>query len=169
MFDAIWFGMKALPKILLALTGVAALSLAHPASVQAGVTYQYTGNTFTQVSGPYTTSDFVTAMVTLAAPLGPNHNLDDPVTPVAFTLSDGVQTITNFTSSLAQFLFSTDATGVITGWRIGVSGFGGPANEIFTQNDARFGVVADGGFLFSIPAPPVSRAGLTQAPQATGA
>ena len=34
MFDAIWFGMKALPKLLLALTGVAALSLAYPASVQ---------------------------------------------------------------------------------------------------------------------------------------
>ena len=35
MFDAPRFGMKALPKILLALTGVAALSLAYPASVQA--------------------------------------------------------------------------------------------------------------------------------------
>jgi hypothetical protein len=35
MFDAIRFGMKALPKILLVLTGVAALSLAYLASVQA--------------------------------------------------------------------------------------------------------------------------------------
>jgi hypothetical protein len=34
-------------------TGVAALSLAYPASVQAvPTTYQYTWNAFTQVSGP---------------------------------------------------------------------------------------------------------------------
>jgi hypothetical protein len=54
-------------------TAVVALSLAYPASVQAvPTTYQYTGNPFTEVSGPYTTSMFVTAMVTLAGPLPPN-------------------------------------------------------------------------------------------------
>ena len=85
--------MKALPKILLALTGVAALSLAYPASVQAvPTTYRYTGNHFTDVCGPYTTSMFVTAMVTLAGPLGANMPLTD-VTPIAFTFFDGVQTI----------------------------------------------------------------------------
>ena len=74
MFDAIWFGMKALPKILLALTAFAALSLAYPASVQAvPTTYQYTGNPFTFAIGPYTTSDFVTAMVTLAGSTGTEH------------------------------------------------------------------------------------------------
>jgi len=37
--------MNALPKILLALTGVAALSIAYPASVQAvPTTYQYNGD-----------------------------------------------------------------------------------------------------------------------------
>ena len=70
------FGMKALPKILLALTGVTALSLAYPASVQAVPTkYQYTDNLFTFATGPYTTSIFVTVMMTLADPLEPNFRL----------------------------------------------------------------------------------------------
>jgi hypothetical protein len=53
----------------LMLTAVAALSLAYPASVQAvPTTYVYTGNPFTFVTGPYTTSDFVSGMVTSAPP-----------------------------------------------------------------------------------------------------
>ena len=85
--------MKALRKILLALTAIAALLVAYPASVQAvPTTYQYTGHPFTDVSGPYTTSDFVTATLTLAGPLGANMPLTQ-VTPTAFTLSDGAQNI----------------------------------------------------------------------------
>ena len=116
--------MKALPKILLALTGVAALSLAYPASVQAvPTTYQYTGNPFTDVSGPYTTSDFVTAMITLAGPLGANMPLTE-VSPIAFTLSDGVQTITNIDPILFLHLkFATDATGSIRLWQVAVLTF----------------------------------------------
>jgi hypothetical protein len=108
--------MKALPKILLA---VAAFSLAYPASVQAvPTTYQYTGNPFQVATAPYTTSDFVTAMVTLASPLPPNFA--DFVTPTAFTLSDGVQTITLQTAFSFGFVFITDATGAITFWNIEV-------------------------------------------------
>src|SRR4029453_11853479 len=92
--------MKALPKILLALTGVAALSLAYPASVQASVTYQYTGNHFTEVSGPYTTSMFVTVMVTFAAPLGGTLPPFTDVTPIAFTFFDGVQTLSSSTPGI---------------------------------------------------------------------
>jgi hypothetical protein len=108
--------MKTLPKILLA---VAAFSLAYPASVQAvPTTYQYTGNPFQFATAPYTTSDFVTAMVTLASPLPPNFA--NFVTPTAFTLSDGVQTITLQTALGFDFVFITDATGAITFWSIEV-------------------------------------------------
>ena len=69
-------------------TAVAALSIAYPASVQAvPTTYQYTGNPFTFVSGPYTTSDFVTAMVTLARPLPPNSFGEFPI--IDFRITDG--------------------------------------------------------------------------------
>ena len=144
--------MKALPKILLALTGVAALSLAYPASVQAvPTTYQYTGNHFTEVSGPYTTSMFVTAMVTLAGPLGANMPLTN-VTPTAFTLTDGVQTISDLTPSFfAVFQFATDATGAISDWEIEVTDFAGRLilthSQVFPPNPAEDdGVDGSGGF-----------------------
>lgn len=99
----------------LVFTAVTALSVAYPASVQA-TTYDYTGNPFTVVSGAYTTSDFVSGMVTLADPLAPNMPLTI-VRPTAFTFSDGMQTITNRTPSI-QFLFrfATGPTGSITSW-----------------------------------------------------
>ena len=110
--------MKALPKILLALTGVAALSLAHPASVQAApATYTYTGKPFTELAtGPYTSSDFVTAMMTLASPLPPSAFTS--VTPLAFSISDGVQTITNLNVSVAVFAFTTGGAGRIANWTV---------------------------------------------------
>ena len=133
--------MKALPKILLALTGVAALSLAYPASVQAvRTTYRYTGNPFTDVSGPYTTSMFVTAMVTLNSPLPPNFRGE--VTPRAFTLFDGVQTITQINGFSNEFVFSTDASGFITNWHLDVgNAFGG----IDTVNNTVTGSISDAG------------------------
>ena len=112
--------MKALSKILLALTAVVALSLAHPASVQAvPTTYQYTGNPFTDVSGSYTTSMFVTVMVTLASPLAANMPLT-AVTPLAFSVSDGVQTFTTIGFG-SGFRFATGPSGNITNWLVEVT------------------------------------------------
>jgi len=114
-------------------TAVAALSIAYPVSVQAvPTTYQYTGNPFTDVRAPYTTSDFLTAMVTLAGPLGANMPLTN-VTPTAFTLTDGVQTISNLNAMFFLFFqFATDATGAISEWEVFVStvDFG----QILTRN-----------------------------------
>ena len=114
--------MKTLSKILLALTAVAALSLAYPASVQAvPTTYHYTGNHFTDVIGSlYTTSDFVTVMMTLAGPLGANMPPFTDITPIAFTLSDGVQTLSssNPNINVDAFQVGTNAAGQITSWQI---------------------------------------------------
>jgi hypothetical protein len=109
--------MKALPKVLLALTAIAVVSIAYPTPVQAvPTTYQYTGNPFTVATGPYTTSDFVTAMVTLSRPLPANMPFTS-VTPTAFTFFDGVQTISNTTPNVdVFFVFATNARGEITLW-----------------------------------------------------
>ena len=105
-------------RCLLMFTAVAALSLAYPASVQAvPTTYRYTGNHFTFATGPYTTSMFVTVMLTLADPLP--ANFDGTVTPTAFTVTDGVQTINNHNADPIDvvFQFATDATSIITQWQ----------------------------------------------------
>jgi hypothetical protein len=105
----------------LTFTAVAALSVACPASVQAvPTTYQYTGNPFTAVIAPYTTSEFVTVMMTLAAPVAPNKPLTT-ISPIAFTFSDGVQTITNLTPNVTSiFQVVTGPAGTITGWFVGM-------------------------------------------------
>jgi hypothetical protein len=131
--------MKALPKILFALTGVAALFLAYPASVQAFATYQYTGNLFTNVTGAYTMSDFVTVIVTLKGnPLPPNGTFtfspaDDRVK--AFTATDGVQRITKNPDALVRFLqFTTDGTGAIANWDVDAATLFPHFGEISTIN-----------------------------------
>jgi hypothetical protein len=114
-------------------TAVAALSVVYPVSVQAvPTTYHYTGNHFTDVTDPYTTSDFVTAMVTLAGPLGANMPLTH-VNPTAFTFFDGVQTLnsTNSHPNPIAFSFATNANGEIISWAVEVDGGG----SIFTFND----------------------------------
>src|SRR5258708_3470790 len=75
-------------------------------------TYQYHGNPFTFVSGTYSTSDSVSGMLTLAAPLGVNTPLT-AVSPTAFTLSDGLTTITNLSALNSEFQIATGPTGEI--------------------------------------------------------
>jgi hypothetical protein len=142
--------MKALRKILLAQTAVAAVSIVYPTSVHAvPTTYQYKGNPFTTVSGPYTTSDFVTAMVTLAGPLGANMPLTQ-VTPTAFTLSDGVQTLSNLDNGVvATFLFGTDASGAIVEWAVAVGVIDGTTLRNITTNESPPGGHFDEGTFFT--------------------
>jgi hypothetical protein len=131
--------MLAAIRCSLMFTAVAALSLAYPASVQAvPTTYHYTGNPFTFVFppiGPYTTSDFVSGMVTLAGPLPPNFSGE--VTPRRFTFTDGVQTISNenATPGFSIFSFTTGPTGQILHWLCAVGTGDQPTGlGILTQN-----------------------------------
>ena len=106
------------------------------AAVQATpITYDYTGNPFTSVSGPYTTSDKVTGFVTFATPLGANMPLTSE-TPTAFSFSDGVQTITSANASTSTFSFVTGPTGGITQWNVfaGVISLGSASDSIRTSN-----------------------------------
>src|SRR5262249_44803076 len=79
---------------------------------------------------PYTMSDRVTGSVTLASPLAANLPLTT-VTPLVFTFSDGVQTITNNNATLVGFSFATGPMGEITFWDVQVNAQSG---TVFTAN-----------------------------------
>jgi len=96
------------------------LALLSSPAAHANVILTYTGNNFTSFDAPYTGNDKVTASITLANPLGDNLNLVS-VTPLAFTLMDGVQTFTNASPPVTTTIeFSTNAMGEITGWVVNV-------------------------------------------------
>jgi hypothetical protein len=97
-------------------------------------TYVYIGNPFTIVhNAPYTTNDFVTAMVKLASPLPANLPFTE-VTPLAFTMFDGIQTITNLNTANTFFQFATGPSGSITNWVISTSATGAVIQTRSTPN-----------------------------------
>jgi hypothetical protein len=112
-------------KVVAGAVMVQGLALLGLSAANANVILTYTGNDFTTLSPPgppsnYTATDKVTASITLANPLGDNLNLAS-VTPLAFSLNDGVQTITDASSlAVKEFLFSTDSAGAITAWVVEV-------------------------------------------------
>jgi hypothetical protein len=119
----------------------------------ADVVYDYTGQPFTQVSGPYTTTDSVTGSITVSSPLAANltsFDLDFSTGLVAYSFSDGVQTISSSTTSVApvNFIISTGPTGAFTAWQIRVTV--GSQNGIDAFNPAvNAGMLADQGFIGS--------------------
>jgi PEP-CTERM motif len=105
-----------------------------PMPVLAGTiyTYSYTGNTFTTglgysvggygsqplPFGPFTTSDSVDVSFTLSSALGDNLS-NTAITPASFTISDGVDTVTNAgTFNDEYFYIWTNASGQIVEWQI---------------------------------------------------
>lgn len=93
--------------------------------VHASVILQYQGNSFTdtELLGPttpadqYTTSDSVSGSIKLSGALAANLNFAT-VSALAFSFTDGVNTIDDSNASQSIFIFETDASGGITGWGI---------------------------------------------------
>ncbi len=86
-------------------------------------TYTYTGNDFTSVTDPYTTSDKLMGTFELSAALPPNLVLFDDQSSLvlSFTMSDGVQTLTSAEAFSEHFTFATDSAGTIVLWDVEVA------------------------------------------------
>jgi hypothetical protein len=95
------------------------MELGAPMMKASTITYTYTGNDFTFAISPYTTSNSVTGSFTTSVPLADDLSLAT-ITPISYSFTDGVQTITNLTPQLLTTFtdISTDANGNITQWKI---------------------------------------------------
>ncbi len=91
------------------------LSVLRFRSANADVILHYTGNPFTYVQAPFTSSDRITGRIVLSAPLG-NNLQQVNVQPISYSFNDGIATFTN-TSPGSQILYlyiSTNNVGQIT-------------------------------------------------------
>lgn len=88
-------------------------------TVQAETRYQYTGETFTVVAPPNTSSDRITGWFETAVQL-PSFSTELDLTGLLtdFQFEDGVQIRTPGNTAVCRFLISTNATGNIVDWRI---------------------------------------------------
>ena len=133
----------------LLLCSLCAIVLAPPAS--ADTLYSYTGNPFTSFQG----TDACTAGVgecqislsfTLALPLPANFGSEvfslTQVTPLSFSMADGVHTLTQFNSS-PYFLVGTNSSGQITRWSISPFNSAEPNVFIVTAEDPPFLTTVD--------------------------
>lgn len=119
-----------------------AISLAPSASADS-TTYTYVGNPFTTFySGDSCHSGVgqcsISGSFTLAAPLSDNLPFSDifPL-PTAFSLTDGVTTLTQATSSFSDFRVQTNSLGEITLWHVELlSSIGFPNIDLATINES---------------------------------
>jgi hypothetical protein len=115
--------MKTLKNALLAL-GLFSLTAA---GARATTIYTYTGNPFTKVTGAYTTSMFVSGSFTVDSPLAANQAFS-PVSPTAFSFSDGLQTLDQSNGQFVgplHFQVGTDASGGIASWFVSLYNLAG--------------------------------------------
>jgi hypothetical protein len=102
---------------------IGALAFFAPAG-KADVTYTYTGNPFNQFGGSATCPPECnfSGFFTVAASLGANVSGVGFI-PLDFSFTDGSTTITKADATSFSFGgFSTDASGIITGWNMGFNG-----------------------------------------------
>lgn len=97
--------------------------------------YTYTGNDFnTDISGPYTTSDFVSVTFAVSAPLADSTVYENSgstnLFPLSWSFSDGVQSDNNTDPGASVTLqVVTNSSGQITNWYVGDQ-FGAPYEKI---------------------------------------
>jgi hypothetical protein len=124
-----------------ALVVLVLLSVAVATSARADATYQYTGVPFTSWSGDDSCSSGVgqcqiTGTVTFANVLPDNLTViccSTNVTALSWSFTDGFYTL-NQTNSQQFFAFTTNSSGVITGWNFGLgthSACGTPAFDCY--------------------------------------
>jgi uncharacterized protein (TIGR03437 family) len=113
-------------KIVFALTLFAPLAIAETGTVGPGITYTYTGHSFTFTSGAITSSNHVSASMTFQVALPANCGANCSVEPSSWVISDGVSTLTSSDgiSSLLITSVTTDASGKIANWELFGSGPG---------------------------------------------
>jgi hypothetical protein len=136
--------VKTFNRLGLAIVCAAALSAIGAVSSMADTIYTYTGMDFTTVSGSYTTSDYVSGIIDLANPIGADA-FGVTLSPVSFSFTDGVQTLTNLSSLVsASFIdFSTNASGIPTAWEVHlVKSFSVPI-DIYTASSPPLLVAVD--------------------------
>lgn len=108
------------------------------------IEYTYTGNLFNDFISPYTASDSVTGEFRLSAPLADNMtfsgSLTGNVSPLSFSFTDGIQTLTSSDGlTIIDFDFVTNSSGAITQWYVSVGYSQGGGAGILTSN-SEFGV-----------------------------
>ncbi len=94
---------------------VTGLLLLYAGCSGASAIYQYTGSHYTNAQAPYNTSMFIEATVELPSLLAPNLYLVF-VTPVSFSVFDGVITVDSSNTNSLNFTVSTDSSGNIIDW-----------------------------------------------------
>ena len=112
-----------------AMAGLLMSALALSASAaDALTTMHYSGRYFdsfdTYISNPYTVLNRLTGTVVLATPIAPNSFFYG--SPLSFSFSDGVQTLTNLTGFANGFSFETDSNGDIDKWTFDIERLAGP-------------------------------------------
>ncbi|MBV9744161.1 MAG: hypothetical protein JO099_10380 [Acidobacteriia bacterium] len=113
---------------------------------EASITYTYTGNDYTVFMAPYTGSMDITGSFTFASPLAPSTIYTNTDLPTTWSISDGVDTITNTTGTLG-FDAITNSLGGIVAWAFLTPI---PGTTFFAES------VNDPGKVFGVASPPCS-------------
>jgi hypothetical protein len=90
-----------------------------PLPIYADTVYTYTGNNFDAfdyANTSYSPSDFISFFFDVAAPLAADFS--GVITPISYTVSDGVETLNQATVPETFFGITTDASANIINWNI---------------------------------------------------